>query len=163
MHYLEQHGIVHRDLAARNVLVSSDKVIDATCKISDFGLAQATNQNGYYVYSRSRKLPIKWYAPECIENYRFSSKSDVWSYAVTIFEMFSFGDSPNLVNDESIMQSGEHILKLLKDGVRLPRPPFCPQHVYEDLMMPCWNENSQQRPSFGAILQRFPNLSREAV
>ena len=163
MQYLGKEKIVHRDLAARNVLVSSDKVINATCKISDFGLAQATNQNGYYVYSRSRRLPIKWYAPECIESNKFSAKSDVWSYAVTLFEMYSFGDSPNLVNDESIMQSGESILRLLKEGKRLPKPQFCPQNVYEDLMMPCWNENSQQRPSFDAILQRFPNLSREAI
>lgn len=166
MHYLEQNKIVHRDLAARNVLVASDNILNvlhATCKIADFGLAQATNQNGYYVYSRNRRLPIKWYAPECIENYKFSTKSDVWSYAVTLFEMFSFGDSPNLINDDAIMSSGEEILRLLKGGTRLPRPPFCPHHVYEDLMVPCWNESSQQRPSFAAILQRFPSLTREIV
>lgn len=163
MAFLEQNKIVHRDLAARNVLVKSDNVFNATCKIADFGLAQATNPYGYYEYSRRRYLPLKWYAPECIENNKFSSKSDVWSYGVTLFEMFTFGDSPNLVNDESVMKVGEGILRLLKNGVRLPRPTFCPQHVYEHLMMPCWKEVSRYRPSFEEILQQFPSFLREAV
>lgn len=57
MEYLVSKNIVHRDLAARNVLVHSDDCV----KISDFGLAQVTDSNGYYTMQNYRDIPIKWY------------------------------------------------------------------------------------------------------
>lgn len=161
MYYLEKMNIVHRDLAARNVLVASNncvKITDTKCKIADFGLAQFTNQNGYYEYStNNRALPLKWYAPETIERPKFSSKSDVWSYGITLFEMFSFGESPDLIQNQ-IDVRGEEILTALKDGQRLRCPKFCPPNVYEELMMICWNYNSEQRPTFAELLDKVENL-----
>ena len=40
------------------------------------------------------KWPIKWYAPECIFFFKFDSRSDVWSYGVTMWEALSYGDKP---------------------------------------------------------------------
>lgn len=57
MEYLVSKKIVHRDLAARNILVGEDECV----KISDFGLAQVADANGYYVIRNSRDLPMKWY------------------------------------------------------------------------------------------------------
>lgn len=90
MNYLCEKNIVHRDLAARNILVESKKCV----KISDFGLAQVTEGSNYYVARHSRELPIRWYAPETLETQKYSSQSDVWSFGVTLYEMFTYGATP---------------------------------------------------------------------
>lgn len=91
MEYLQSQHIVHRDLAARNVLVESDDFV----KISDFGLARLASDGDYYnVQTTDRAMPILWHAPESIRYNKFSSLSDVWSYGIVLFEMFSCGDKP---------------------------------------------------------------------
>lgn len=91
MEYLQSQRIVHRDLAARNVLVESDDRV----KISDFGLARLTSDGDYYsVQTTDRAMPILWHAPESIRQNKFSSLSDVWSYGIVLFEMFSCGEKP---------------------------------------------------------------------
>lgn len=98
-----------------------------------------------------------WYAPETIEHYKFSSKSDVWSYGVTLFEIFSFGESPDLIDNTK--PTGEIILNALKEGTRLKCPNFCPQIIYDTLLTPCWSYNSDQRPKFETIMKKIKNLS----
>lgn len=153
MQYLEQKKIVHRDLAARNVLVANDHCV----KIADFGLAQFTDGSGYYYHStNARALPLKWYAPETLAQHKFSHKSDVWSYGVTLYEMFTFGDSPNLAQNPDL--SPTEILELLDKGVRLECPRFCPQNVYNDLMSISWNFSPKLRPNFAELLKRIEDL-----
>lgn len=159
MHYLEQNKIVHRDLAARNVLVTRNSSLllsDTVCKIADFGLAQFTNIYGYYESTNSRELPLQWYAPEMISDAKFSSKSDVWSYGVVLFEIFSFGETPRLI--PKLEYKGEDLLAALQQGIRLKCPKFCPQNVYEDLMMSCWKYETDQRPNFAGIIEKVRNL-----
>ena len=91
MHYLEEQNCVHRDLAARNILLVNEKY----AKVSDFGMSRALGQGKDYYKARSAsKWPLKWYAPECIYYYKFSSKSDVWSYGVALWEALSRGEMP---------------------------------------------------------------------
>lgn len=45
------------------------------------------------------KWPLKWYAPECVYFWKFDSKSDVWSYGVTMWEATSYGGRPYFVRD----------------------------------------------------------------
>lgn len=90
MEYLQSKNIVHRDLAARNILVESDDSV----KISDFGLARFTSDGDYYSVLTDRAMPILWHAPEGIRLNRFSSLSDVWSFGIVLFEMFSCGEKP---------------------------------------------------------------------
>jgi serine/threonine protein kinase len=160
MHYLEQNKIVHRDLAARNVLVTRNSSLllsDTVCKIADFGLAQFTNHYGYYESMNSRELPLQWYAPETIDCLRFSSKSDVWSYGVTLFEMFSFGETPKLIPRSEF--KGEDLLEALLQGKRLACPKFCPEkEVYNDLMMNCWSYEADRRPSFEKLCEIVRNI-----
>nr|XP_023011700.1 tyrosine-protein kinase shark [Leptinotarsa decemlineata] len=91
MQYLEENRFVHRDLAARNILLASR----TQAKISDFGLSRALGAGrNYYRAMGGGKWPLKWYAPESYNYGQFSHKSDVWSFGVTIWEMYAFGTLP---------------------------------------------------------------------
>ncbi|XP_013776331.1 tyrosine-protein kinase JAK2-like [Limulus polyphemus] len=150
MEYLEQKKIVHRDLAARNILVASKDLV----KISDFGLAQFTE--GYYYWMKTeRNLPIRWYSPESINLGKFSHKSDVWSFGVTLWEMFSFGENPQIdgVKDNELAEA-------LNQGKRLCCPKNCPVYVYQ-LMLSCWQGESQERPNFSNIRNQIEDLKEQ--
>ena len=94
--------IVHfRDLAARNILVASDELV----KISDFGLARSmADDKDVYVMSTQTNIPVKWLALECLKHNVYSTYSDVWSFGVVLWEMFSFGKSPFLDGCENFFQ-----------------------------------------------------------
>ncbi|GIY34753.1 tyrosine-protein kinase hopscotch [Caerostris extrusa] len=150
MEYLETQNIVHRDLAARNILVgSSDSV-----KISDFGLAQEIKDH-YYRMRTERNLPLRWYAIEAIVAQKFSHKSDVWSYGVTLWEIFSFGTNPRIDGVEDVV-----LHEALQRGQRLGIPPNCPSLVYS-LMRRCWEIKSKDRPSFSEIIVCLNNIISE--
>ncbi|XP_055592392.1 tyrosine-protein kinase Shark isoform X2 [Uranotaenia lowii] len=144
MQYLEQHHFVHRDLAARNILLASRY----QAKISDFGLSRAIGAgDDYYRASQGGKWPIKWYAPESFNYGTFSHASDVWSFGVTMWEMFSLGAPP--YHD----MKGVDVIKLIENNQRLAQPDLCPDKVFE-IMKSCWNYNPKARPTF-KFLTRF--------
>ncbi|XP_014602066.1 PREDICTED: tyrosine-protein kinase hopscotch isoform X2 [Polistes canadensis] len=164
MDYLGQKKIVHRDLAARNILVADESRV----KISDFGLAQVTGNNDYYILQTIRDLPIKWYAPESLRDGKFSARSDVWSFGVTMYEIFGLGEDPKLpaigldksVNEingiKTVLEDGAaELLAALERGSRLPCPPTCPQNIYVKLIYPCWHLQSHKRPNFASLCRNI--------
>lgn len=147
MQYLQSQKFVHRDLAARNILLSSKH----QAKISDFGLSRALSAgNNYYQTNRGGKWPIKWYAPESCNYGTFSHASDVWSFGVTLWEMYSFGMPPY-----GDMNSTE-VINMIECGKRLPKPLDCPENVYE-IMSSCWNYDPKNRPTFRYLTEFFSN------
>ncbi|XP_017289496.1 tyrosine-protein kinase SYK isoform X1 [Kryptolebias marmoratus] len=145
MKYLEEHNFVHRDLAARNVLL----VTQHYAKISDFGLSKAVGEEqNYYKAKGHGKWPVKWYAPECINYFKFSSKSDVWSFGVLMWEAFSHGQKPYKG------MKGNDVMQMIESGKRMDPPLNCPPEM-SDLMKACWTYKVDERPAFRVVEPRL--------
>ena len=149
MAYLERKKIIHRDLAARNILVKSERCV----KLSDFGLAQLLLKDYYVVQTMHRNLPLMWYAPESILRNKFTMKSDVWSFGVTLWEMFTFGQDPAVLRSDNPVELGYALIA----GTRLPQPERCPSDVYQ-IMNQCWRLDYNLRPSFATLLETLQNM-----
>lgn len=139
MAYLEAHNYVHRDLAARNILVGEKNIV----KIADFGLARLIKETEYEARVGAR-FPIKWTAPEAAIYSKFSTKSDVWSFGIVLYEIITYGRVPY-----PSMNNAE-VLKQVELGYRMPIPTGCPPALYE-IMYQCWNKDPQKRPTFATL------------
>ncbi|KAJ0050059.1 hypothetical protein NL108_011857, partial [Boleophthalmus pectinirostris] len=128
MNYLESSNYLHRDLAARNCLVSKDNVV----KVADFGMARFVLDNDY-TSSQNSKFPIRWSAPEVIRYGKYSSKADVWSFGVLMWEVYSEGRLPYE------KQNNMEVVNSVNRGQRLPKPDLAPEDVHV-LMKWCWKE-----------------------
>lgn len=148
MDFLSSRKCVHRDLAARNVLVCEGKLV----KVCDFGLARDLLKDQNYIARGTSFLPLKWMSPESIFQNIYSSQSDVWSYGVLLWEIFSLGSSPypNLPMTQEFYSA-------LKRGYRMNRPEHASLDMY-DLMRHCWEEQSQARPTFSSLVVAVGNM-----
>uniref|UniRef100_W5JZQ4 non-specific protein-tyrosine kinase n=1 Tax=Astyanax mexicanus TaxID=7994 RepID=W5JZQ4_ASTMX len=138
--YLEGINMVHRDIAVRNVLVAKPDCV----KLGDFGLSRYIEEEEYYKASVSR-LPIKWMAPESINFRRFTSASDVWMFAVCMWEIMNWGQQP------FFWLENKDVINQLEQGVRLPKPEQCPPTLYS-LMTRCWTYDPRERPRFTELV-----------
>ncbi|XP_019615387.1 PREDICTED: fibroblast growth factor receptor 3-like isoform X1 [Branchiostoma belcheri] len=137
MTYISQAGYVHGDLAARNVLVGEDLVV----KIADFGLATDIYERGYRRQDAEQKIPLRWMAPErLLREGRYTSKSDVWSFGVVLYEIATLGNVPYPGRERTLLEE-------LSTGYREPRPPGLKQELY-DMMLRCWQWEEDDRPEF---------------
>ena len=148
MVHLETHKFVHRDLAARNVFLTSDDVV----KIGDFGLTKDIQYVDYYKMTTSGLMPYKWMAPECIMERKFTSKGDVWSFGVLIWEIFTFASDPY-----PDISSRDYCTAIL-NGYRLEQPSNCPGNIY-DLVESCWILDFEERPSFSQLRKLFSKIT----
>jgi serine/threonine protein kinase len=155
MSYLEENHILHRDLALRNVLATRDTAGQYIAKISDFGMSRLIDSGIYS--STNSTIPIKWSAPENLQYGKYTSKSDVWSFGVALWELYSFGmiPYPGLGNNEVLK-------KIVEEEYRMPAPPDCPEEIYA-IMLQCWKTKPSDRPSFVDLAQRFRNMLHQAV
>lgn len=151
MSFLSSKGFVHRDLAARNILLGEDRVV----KISDFGLMRHTQDNVYQL-RKGKKLPVKWTAPEALFNSQYTTKSDVWSFGVLLWELSTMGGNPypGISNKE--------LYKLLKTGYRMEKPDTCSDELFQ-LILNCWNEDPSARPAFDLAAKSLEKMMMEGT
>ncbi|KAK6481904.1 fibroblast growth factor receptor 2 isoform X2 [Huso huso] len=147
MEYLASQKCIHRDLAARNVLVTENNVM----KIADFGLARDVHNIDYYKKTTNGRLPVKWMAPEALFDRVYTHQSDVWSFGVLMWEIFTLGGSP---------YPGipvEELFKLLKEGHRMDKPGNCTNELYM-MMRDCWHAISSHRPTFKQLVEDLDRI-----
>ncbi|XP_047435585.1 tyrosine-protein kinase receptor TYRO3-like [Mugil cephalus] len=150
MDYLSSNGFLHRDLAARNCMLGDDLRV---C-VADFGLSKKIYSSNYYRQKIAIRVPIKWMSMESLSESIYTTKSDVWSFGVTMWEIVSRGRTP---------YPGVHsheLLDLLLSGHRLKPPEDCDQKLYE-VMRSCWDREPSRRPDFRALAEALRGLLSE--
>jgi len=172
--FLQQLRIVHADLSCRNLLLCklADDPVDITIKVTDFGLALFLPQ-GQDSVTFKQPQATRWCAPETVAHLTLSHRADVWSYATTVWEMFSGGSTP-WIKLEKRMDVGVRLKRLAKfapsvtgrtgskigpavpsaSGRRpdeftsdFPKPSLCPAFVYAEILA-CLQVDEFKRPSF---------------
>ncbi|XP_035950761.1 tyrosine-protein kinase receptor UFO isoform X2 [Halichoerus grypus] len=146
MEYLSTKRFIHRDLAARNCMLNENMSV---C-VADFGLSKKIYNGDYYRQGRIAKMPVKWIAIESLADRVYTSKSDVWSFGVTMWEIATRGQTPypGVENSE--------IYDYLCQGNRLKQPVGCLDGLYA-LMSRCWELNPRDRPSFSELREDLEN------
>ncbi|NXY36052.1 FLT3 kinase, partial [Pomatorhinus ruficollis] len=152
MEFLESKSCIHRDLAARNILVTHGKVV----KICDFGLARDVMNDSNYIVRGNARLPVKWMAPESLFERTYTMKSDVWSYGILLWEIFSLG-----VNPYPGIQVDTNFYKLIQSGFKMDQPYYATKDVY-CMMQSCWALDSRKRPSFSHLVSSLACQLAEA-
>jgi serine/threonine protein kinase len=147
MSYLESRNYIHRDLAARNCLVSDNHLV----KVADFGLTRHVKPEEVYTAHVGAKFPIKWTAPEGLAYNKFTSKSDVWSFGVLLWEIATYGMTPYPGVELS------EVFYTINSGHRMGRPTGCPEPIHQ-LMQHCWSWEPCDRPAFWELHERLQSL-----
>ena len=153
MEYLAKKKFIHRDLAARNVLVAKD----LTCRLADFGMCRGMRSADYYT-SNGGQIPLRWTSPEAILYMKYSEKSDIWAYGVTMYEIWTLGNRPwpNETNNT--------IVGYILNGQNLPKPTHCSNEIYE-IMLDTWKQEAKERPTFSQLIRKLDDSTtkRESV
>uniref|UniRef100_A0A4W3IMS6 Hepatocyte growth factor receptor n=1 Tax=Callorhinchus milii TaxID=7868 RepID=A0A4W3IMS6_CALMI len=149
MEYLASKKFVHRDLAARNCMLDENY----TVKVADFGLARDVYEKEYYSINNKSgaKLPVKWMALESLQTQKFTTKSDVWSFGVLLWELMTRG-APAYPDVDSF-----DITVYLLKGRRLLQPEYCPDSLY-DIMLKCWHPKPEMRPAFSELVSKIATI-----
>ncbi|XP_073825357.1 PDGF- and VEGF-receptor related isoform X17 [Musca autumnalis] len=153
MEYLSSKKVLHGDLAARNILLCEDNIV----KICDFGLARSMYKSDNYKKQGDAPLPIKWLALESLSDHIFSTYTDVWSFGIVMWELFSLAKVPYPEID-----ANQSLYLKLKDGYRMEKPPYANDDLY-DIMLECWSTNPERRPLFNVLKERFGHMLGEEV
>jgi len=150
MKYLAAQKFIHRDLAARNCLVGRKYLI----KIADFGMGQKMNDSNYYQYKGNAAVPVRWMPTESFYG-KFSTKSDVWAFGVTMWEVFHLGKRQPYDNKGD----QEVVADAMKGPTRqlLHKPTHCNHTVYQ-FMLRCWVHEPQYRATFEELYQKLYDL-----
>ncbi|XP_065830172.1 uncharacterized protein [Oscarella lobularis] len=151
MEYISNKGVVHRDLAARNCMVSWDLEV----KVGDFGLSRVMKAGkDYYRTGEGGQFPVRWMSPECLIDFVFTAKSDVWAFGITLWEVMTLGMMPYPG------VSNQDVVVLVTSGQRPGKPNECPLEVY-DIMGLCWAAEPDERLSFPQIAECFEEYLTE--
>ena len=144
---LEQKGFVHCNLKSSNILIDKDLI----CKIGSFSKVLCLKGGEKHKICKSHRVAIRWQAPEVLSDYRYSVKSDVWSFGVFLSELFTYGDRPypGMKADE--------VKRFVLNRKKMNQPINCPKKVYK-LMKECFDSNTERRPTFDTLHRQLKKL-----
>lgn len=143
MIYLAEKNFVHNDLSTKNILISEHMDV----KISNIARYRPKYDSDYYKIA-NRSLPVRWMAIESLLSGIYTEMSDVWSFGILLWEMFSYGAQPYSG------RTNPEVIEMIRDRKLLTCPTNCPKRIYT-LMCSCWQELSEQRPTFTELMRRF--------
>lgn len=151
MDYLVRQHYIHRDLAARNCLVRPNKSV----VISFLSLCEDTHKEDYHMLN-GVPVPLRWLSPESMNEEKYTEKSDVWSFGVTVWEIFTGGDRPRPYN----AFSDEDVLNGVPLDLRLTKPKVCPEELFY-IVSECWDNSPDARPTFSELKKRIGGVNVE--
>jgi hypothetical protein len=146
LQYLHENDIIHRRLGARNIFLKT-KNGSLHAKLAGFGPMKGEAEG---TEDAKEKIPVKWMAPEQMDKAPgqkriYSKETDVWSYGIVLWELYSKGDQPY----PGI--KAKELKEQVKNGYRMPKPNDCPDHLYTEIMQECWYEKPGVRPPIEQI------------
>lgn len=151
MIYLCDRKILHNDLSTKNILMCEHFNI----KITNIGRYRRKYCFDYYKIA-NRLLPVRWMSIEALLSGIYSEMSDVWSFGVLLWEMFSYGIQPYYGH------TNPEVIEMIRDRMLLKCPKHCPREIYE-LMYSCWEEIPDQRPTFIELMQKSKELQEKSI
>ena len=136
-------------MAARNILIDENN----NCKVADFGLSRSIRDkdSDQYEQKTGGQMPVRWMSPESLQLGLFSSKSDVWSYGILIWEIVTLGSTPY------IGMSAQQVIKFVSDKQIIERPEHCSDHFYQLIKM-CFAFECENRLSFTDIRVKLSQM-----
>lgn len=158
--HLHKFGIIHKDVATRNCLIAeipalgiNDRLMVQLC---DASLSRDLWPDDYYTsdVDDTQSRPVKWMPPETIRSNVYNSASDVWSFGVFIWELFTCGQQPFGECNPEEMTS------ILQTGTRLGQPYNCPDELYQ-IMYSCWNAAPLDRPTTAQLQQQLEDFGQQ--
>ena len=148
MTYLSSELFIHKDLALRNCIIGQNGVV----KIAHFGLGPVAYPEAYYRVNNT-DLPIRWMPSEAISSANFTTWSDVWSFGVTLWELFTYGNLPyEDLSDEIVVD------RILGGRSLLNKPTKCSNDIF-DIMKSCWKLEPRARIGFMDIHEKIEELT----
>lgn len=149
MEYLAAKGYIHRELCTKNCIIGNGMVV----KISNLGFSWKGPNSDYCSLGLLERAsyPLRWYPPETLQFGSFAEATDIWSFGVLLWEVYSSGLTPYYG------MSDEEVISLVLDGEILPCPKECPKEIY-DIMQGCWNPEASDRPRFTDVHERISLL-----
>merc|ERR1711923_633697 len=107
--------------------------------------------NNIYERKSEGRLPIRWMAPEALYDNVYTTKTDVWSFGVLMWEIVTLGSTPYPG------MSGSEVMKKVREGQRLEKPEHCDREIY-NMMFYCWDRDPDERPTFTDLVKNLESL-----